>query len=178
MIFNKTKLDGVYVIEPELKVDERGYFGRIFCKEELAKHGINFNIVQMNHSLTKTKWSIRGMHFQKEPKSEDKIVQCLIGKVYDVIVDIRENSWTFGQWVAEKLTEENKKMIYIPRGFAHGFQTLTDNCVLQYFMSEFYSPEHASGVRWNDPFFNISWPIKNPTVISEKDQNWRLIQKI
>jgi len=178
MIFNKTKLDGVYVIEPELKVDERGYFNRIFCREEMAKNRINFNIIQVNHSLTKEKGAIRGMHFQKEPKAEDKIVQCLKGAVYDVAADVRENSPTFGQWVAEKLTEENKKMIYIPKGFAHGFQTLTENSFLQYFMSEFYSPEHSSGVRWNDPFFNISWPIKNPTAISEKDQNWPLIKKI
>ncbi len=178
MKFIKTKLDGVFIIEPELNIDERGYFGRIFCMKEMAEKGLNFNIFQMNHSLTKTSGAIRGMHFQKEPKAEDKIVQCLIGKVYDVAVDIRENSPTYGQWVAEELTEENKKMIYIPKGFTHGFQTLTDNCLLQYFMSEFYSPEHASGVRWNDPFFNISWPIKNSTVISEKDQNWPLIKRI
>lgn len=178
MIFNKTKLKEVCIIKPELKGDERGYFGRVFCKKELEEHGIDFEIVQINHSLTKKKGSIRGMHFQKEPMTEDKIIQCLKGEVYDVAVDLRENSTTYGQWISENLTEENKKMIYIPKGFAHGFQTLTDNCFLQYFMSEFYSPEHASGVRWNDQFLNIIWPIKNPTSISKNDQNWPLLKKI
>lgn len=175
MKFKKTKIEGLCIIEPELKIDERGYFARIFCKEEFAKIGIDFNIVQINRSLTKKKGTIRGMHFQKEPKAEDKIVVCVKGAIYDVAVDLRKNSKTFGQWVAEELTEENKKMFLIPKGFAHGFQTLTDNTEILYFMSEFYAPEYASGVRWNDPFFNIKWPIRNP-ILSEKDKNWPLIK--
>ena len=174
MIFYKTKIDGLYIIKLEPKMDERGHLTRIFCQEELKKNGLEFKIVQASQTLTKKKGTIRGMHFQKEPKTEDKIVLCLKGAIYDVAVDLRKNSSTYGQWVAEELTEENKKMLFVPKGFAHGFQTLTDNCEMQYFMSEFYSPEHASGVRWDDPFFSVPWPIKNPT-LSEKDKNWPLI---
>lgn len=168
-------MEGLYIIEPELKIDERGYFARIFCRKELAKIGLNFEIVQMNRSLTEKKGTIRGMHFQKPPKVEDKIIQCLKGVIYDVAIDLRKNSLTFGQWMAVELSEENKKMFFIPKGFAHGFQTLTDNCTISYFMSEFYSPKYEGGVRWNDPFFNIKWPIKNP-ILSEKDKNWPLIK--
>ena len=175
MIFNKTKIEGLYIIEPELKIDERGYFARIFCKEEFAKIGLNFEIVQINRSSNLKKGTLRGMHFQKSAKAEDKIVQCLKGAIYDVAVDLRPNSPTYGHWVAEELTEENKKMFLIPKGFGHGFQTLTDDCEVLYFMSEFYSPQHESGVRWDDPFFNIKWPIKNP-ILSENDKNWPLIK--
>jgi dTDP-4-dehydrorhamnose 3,5-epimerase len=115
------------------------------------------------------------MHFQKEPKAEDKLIQCLNGAIYDVAVDLRKNSPTYGRWEAVELSEENKKMFLIPKGFAHGVQTLTDNCRMQYFVSEFYSPEYESGVRWNDPLFNVKWPLA-PTVISEKDKNWPLFQ--
>jgi len=173
MIFHKTKIEGLYIIEPELKTDERGYFTKIFCKEELVKQGLVFDIVQANQSLTKKKGTIRGMHFQREPKAEDKIVQCLKGAIYDVVIDLREKSSTYGQWVSEELTEENKKMFFIPKGLAHGFQTLVDDSEVQYFMSEFYSPEYADGVNWKDPSFNIKWPIKNP-FLSEKDQNWSI----
>lgn len=175
MIFHKTKIEGLYVIEPEFKVDERGYFGRIFCMEELKKAGLDFNLAQASLSFNKKKGTIRGMHFQKEPKAEDKIVQCVRGAIYDVAVDLRPDSATYGKWVAEELNEDNKKMFYIPKGFAHGFQTITDDCLVQYLMSEFYSPEHASGVRWNDPFFGITWPIKNP-ILSKKDMEWPLMK--
>ena len=114
------------------------------------------------------------MHFQKEPKAEAKIVQCLKGKIYDVAVDLRKDSKTYGQWVAEELNEKNKRMFFIPKGFAHGFQTLSNNCEVQYLMSEFYSQENASGVRFDDPFLKINWPIKNP-ILSEKDKDWPLI---
>ena len=174
MKFKETKLKGLYIIEPEIHFDDRGYFARIFCKQELSKTGIDFNIVQVNRSLNKKQGIIRGMHFQKPPKAEDKIIQCVKGKIYDVAIDLRQDSPTYGEWVAEKLSEENKKMFLIPKGFAHGFQTLTDNCEILYFMSEFYSPQYESGVRWDDPFFNIKWPIKDP-ILSEKDKNWLLI---
>ena len=174
MRFRKTKIEGLYIIEPKLKIDERGYFTRVFCIEEFSKIGLNFEIVQINRSLNKKKGTIRGMHFQKSPKAEDKIVQCIKGAIYDVAIDLREDSPTYGQWVAEELTEGNKRMLLIPKGFAHGFQTLTDNCEILYFMSEFYSPEYAGGVRWNDPFFNIKWPIKNPFLL-ERDKKWPLI---
>lgn len=176
MIFTKTKIEGLYVIEPELKRDERGYFARIFCKDEILKAtGLDFDIKQANKSLTNKMGTIRGMHFQKEPKAEVKIVQCLKGEIYDVVVDLRKDSKTYGQWVSEKLTEDNKKMFFVPKGCAHGFQTLVDDCELSYFMSEFYSKEDAVGVRWDDPLLNIKWPIKN-SFLSEKDKNWPLIK--
>lgn len=174
MIFHKTKIKGLYIIEPELRVDGRGYFARVFCKEELAKIGFNFEVVQINRSLNKKKGIIRGLHFQKPPKAEDKIVQCIKGAIYDVAVDLRKDSSTYGQWVAEELNENNKKMFLIPKGFAHGFQSLRDNSEILYFLSEFYSPEYESGVRWNDPFLNIKWPIKNPFLL-ERDKNWPLL---
>lgn len=173
MKFLKTKLDGLYVIEPELKIDNRGYFMRVFCEDEFKKNDVYFKIVQANQTLTHKRGTIRGMHFQSSPKAEIKLVQCLKGSIYDVAIDLRENSTTYGQWVAQELTENNKKMFLIPEGFAHGFQTLSDNCEIQYFMSEFYSNSHASGVRWDDPFFNIKWPIEN-TVLSDKDKAWPL----
>jgi len=176
MIFHKTKIKDLYIIEPEPHKDERGDFARTFCKDEILRAtGINFDIKQINQSLTLKRGTIRGMHFQKEPKSEDKIVQCLKGKIYDVAVDIRKNSKTYGQWVAEELGEENKKMFFIPKGFAHGFQTLAENCEVQYFMSEFYDQKLSSGVRFDDKFLNIIWPIKNP-ILSKGDKNWPLVK--
>jgi dTDP-4-dehydrorhamnose 3,5-epimerase len=174
MIFKKTKIEGLYIIESELGVDQRGYFSRVFCKKELAEIGLKFEIVQINRSLNKKKGTIRGMHFQRPPKAEDKIVQCVRGAIYDVAIDLRKDSKTYGQWVAEELTEDNGKMFFIPKGFAHGFQSLKNNSEILYFLSEFYSPEHESGVRWNDPFFNIKWPAKNPFIL-ERDKNWPLI---
>ncbi len=173
MIFHKTKIEGLYIIEPELKQDERGYFTRIFGEDEFRKNGLDFKIVQANRSVTLKKGTLRGMHFQKEPSAEDKIVQCLRGRVYDVAIDLRKNSPTHGHWVAVELSEDNHKMFYIPKGFAHGLQTLTDNCEVQYFMSEFYFPEHADGVRWDDPAFNITWPLEVSHIV-DRDKNWPL----
>lgn len=175
MKFKKTKINGLYIIEPELEIDQRGYFGRIFCQKELTKAGLNFKVAQINRSLSRRRGIIRGLHFQKPPKSEDKIIQCIKGAIYDVAVDLRSYSKTFGQWVGQILSEENKKMLFIPKGFAHGFQSLKDNSEVLYFVSEFYSPKHQSGVRWNDPFLNIKWPIKNPFLL-ERDKNWPLLQ--
>lgn len=178
MIFHKTKLEGLFVIEREPYIDDRGHFVRIFCEEEFKKAGIkDFKIVQGNQSLTKKKGAIRGMHFQKEPKAEDKFIHCLRGAIYDVAIDLRASSPTYGQWCANELSEENKKMLFVPKGFAHGFQALTDNCEIEYFMSEFYAPDHACGVRWDDPFFNITWPIPKPSVISDNDKKWPLMKK-
>ena len=178
MKFHETKLNGLYLIEQEPRIDERGYFVRIFCEAEFKKAGIkDFKIVQGNQSLTKKKGTIRGMHFQKEPKAEDKFLQCLKGAIYDVVIDLRESSPTFGQWCANELSEANKRMLFIPKGFAHGFQALSDDCLIEYFMSEFYAPDHADGVRWDDPFFNITWPIAKPSVISDNDKKWPLMKK-
>lgn len=175
MKFKKTKINGLYLIEVEPIIDDRGFFARTFCQNDFSKKGITFNIVQSNLSLNKIKGTLRGMHFQKSPKAENKIVQCLKGNIYDVVIDLRPDSPTFNQWVAEELNDQNQKMFLIPKGCAHGFQTLTNNCLIQYLMSEFYSPKNASGVRWNDPIFNIYWPLK-PTIMSEKDKNWPLLK--
>ena len=166
------------MIEPELRSDERGYFTRMFCKKELAAAGIDFpEIVQGNRSRTLHKGRIRGMHYQIAPHGEDKVIQCVAGAIYDVVLDMREGSSTFGQWVSEELTAENGKMFLVPKGCAHGFQTLTENCMVQYLLSAYYASESERGVKWNDPQFGIAWPIAD-TGISEKDANWPLYNRL
>ncbi len=171
MKITQTKINGVYIIEPEPREDSRGYFARVFAKEELNKAGIDFSIVHINRSLSKEKGVIRGMHYQAKPKEEDKIIQCLAGEIFDVALDLRPNSKTFGQWVSEVLNPDNKKMLLLPKGCAHGFQTLKENSVVEYFVTEYYAPDFEKGVRYNDSNFNIDWPIKD-AVLSEKDANW------
>lgn len=173
MNFIRTKIRDLFVIEPELREDERGYFTRIFCKKELSKIGVKYNIVQINRSLTVVKGTIRGLHYQKNPRAEDKIVQCIKGAIFDIALDIRRESKTFGQWFGIEISATNKKMLLVPKGLAHGFQTLEKNSIVQYFVSEYYSPEYESGIRWNDPRFNFKWPVKNPK-LSKKDSNWPL----
>lgn len=177
MKFRATKIQGVYIIEPEPKIDKRGYFLRAFCKEEMGRLDIDFNIVQVNRSFTKKKGTIRGLHYQTSPRQEDKIIQCLKGEVYDVLLDLRANSPTFGKWISAKLSGKNKRMILMPKGCANGFQTLTDNCLIEYFMSEYYSPENGAGIRWDDPLFKIKWPIKK-IFLSEKDKSWKYYNSI
>lgn len=171
MIFNETRLKGVFVIEPEMLTDERGAFARIFCQNEFKNHGLNPIISQSSVSINTKKLTLRGMHFQKSPHAEAKLVRCSQGLIYDVIVDLRPTSPTFKAWTAIEISAHNKKMIYVPEGFAHGFQTLEDNTEVIYQMSQFYSPDHSDGFRWNDPSFNIEWPDK-PKVISSKDQDY------
>lgn len=171
MLFKETRIKGVYIIELEPRTDDRGFFVRNFCKKELAGVGIDFDLVQINRSFTKKAGTIRGLHFQKFPRQEGKIFQCLRGAVFSVAIDLREDSKTYGEWVSEELTEENKKMLLIPKGFASGIQTLADNCEIQYFVSEYYSGEYESGICFDDSAFNIKWPVKNPT-LSEKDKSW------
>lgn len=171
MKISKTKIEGVYIIEPEPREDSRGYFARIFAKEELKKAGINFSIVHINRSLSKEKGIIRGMHYQSSPFGEDKIVQCLEGRIFDVALDLRKNSKTFGQWVGQILDSKNKKMMLTPKGCAHGFQTLEKNSLAQYFATQVYSPNHERGIRYNDPRFSIKWPIKK-AILSDKDKNY------
>lgn len=173
MIIEKTKIEGVYIINLEPRVDERGYFARIFAKEELKKAGISFNIVHANRSSTVDKGTIRGMHYQKYPKQEDKIVQCIKGSIFDVALDLRPQSKTFGKWFGTVLSEKNNKMLLVPKGFAHGFQTLEKNTSVEYFVSQYYSPTQEKGVRWNDSVFGIDWPIKK-AILSEKDAKWPL----
>ena len=171
MIFVGTELKGVFVIELEKLEDERGFFARTYCSNEFRERGIEFDCVQCNVSFNRKRGTLRGMHFQLSPYEEAKVVRCTMGASYDVIVDLRPDSETFKQWIAVELTQENWKMIYIPKGFALGFQTLADNTEVFYHMSQFYAPDYARGFRWNDPSFNVTWPLSE-MIISEKDQNW------
>jgi dTDP-4-dehydrorhamnose 3,5-epimerase len=171
MIFNETKIKGVYIIEPELLTDERGFFARSFCKEEFQKHGLDTDIVQCNISYNKKKGTHRGMHYQVPPFEEVKIVSCTKGSIYDVVVDLRRGSLTYCQWVAKELSESNFKMIYVPKGCAHGFQTLEDDARVYYQMTDFFHPECSRGIRGDDPVFKIDWPISKLT-ISKKDQSY------
>lgn len=174
MKFIKTQLKNLYVIEPEPFEDERGLFFRVYCVNELKKIGHFKEIMQINQSLTIKKGSLRGMHFQYPPKTEIKLVKCLKGSVFDVAIDIRNNSSSFLQWHGEIISSENKKMMYIPEGFAHGFQTLEENCEIIYFVTEFYSSEKEGIVRYNDPKVNIEWPLE-VSDISKKDSEQPLL---
>jgi len=171
MLFIETKLKGAYIIEPELKEDQRGFFARTWCQNEFREYNLNTSIVQCNISFNRRKGTLRGMHYQRHPYEEAKLVRCTMGAIYDVIIDLRPDSSTFRGWISVELSAENRKMLYIPEGFAHGFITLTDNSEVFYQMSQFYHPEYADGVRWDDPAFNIDWPLK-VTVISEKDKSY------
>ena len=171
MIFAETKLKGAFIIQPEKLEDERGFFARTWCKREFIAHGLNPNLAQCNISFNIKKGTLRGMHHQVAPREEVKLVRCTAGAIYDVIIDLRPDSKTYMQWIAVELTSENRKMIYVPEDFAHGFQTLTDNTEVFYQMSEFYVPESARGVRWNDLRFNIVWP-DDERQISIRDQNF------
>ena len=171
-----TPLQDAFIIEPEAIMDDRGLFTRVFCQNELRFIFRDNNIVQINHSLTKQRGALRGMHFQYPPRAEIKIVKCLNGSVFDVIIDLHKGSPTFLEWYGEILSTKNMKMIYIPKGFAHGFQTLEDNCELLYLHTEFYSPGHEGGIRYDDPMVNVSWPLRI-TDISEKDRNHPLLSR-
>jgi dTDP-4-dehydrorhamnose 3,5-epimerase len=172
MIFKETNLKGAFIIELELRKDERGFFARTWCKKEFEEHGLVSNIAQSNFSFSKKIGTLRGMHYQAAPFEESKTIRCIRGAIYDVIIDLRPASSTFKQWVAVELTEDNYKMLYVPEGFAHGFQTLTEDVEVIYHVSQFYSPESERGVRWNDPQFGIKWPDVSVRVMSEKDRNW------
>ncbi len=171
MLFRETKLAGAFLIEPERREDERGFFARTWCEHELAEHGLEATVVQCNISFNKRKGTLRGMHFQAEPKAEARLVRCTQGAIYDVIVDLRPGSKSFKQHCGVQLTAENRLALYVPKGFAHGFLTLQDNTEVFYQMSEFYSGEHARGVRWNDPVFGITWPGE-VRVIAERDRTY------
>jgi dTDP-4-dehydrorhamnose 3,5-epimerase len=171
-----TPLKDAYIIEPEPFKDTRGKFSRIFCKKEFQAIGLVKDIVQVNQSITIQKGAIRGMHFQRPPKAEIKMVKCLRGSVFDVMIDLRRDSSTFLKWHGDVLSAENMKIMYVPEGFAHGFQTLEGNCELLYFHTEFYSSEHEGGVRYDDLLINIQWPMEI-TDISEKDRNHPLLSQ-
>jgi len=171
LIFTETKLPGAFVIELEKHADQRGFFARTFCQQEFKAHGLNSQVVQCNVSFNRRKGTLRGMHFQAAPFAEPKLVRCTSGSIYDVIIDLRPSSPTFKQHYAVVLSAENRRMLYIPEEFAHGFQTLQDDTEVFYQMSQSYSAEHARGVRWNDPVFGIEWP-EGERIIIDRDQNY------
>jgi dTDP-4-dehydrorhamnose 3,5-epimerase len=171
LIFKETKLPGAFVIEPDQLADQRGFFARTFCRKEFEAHGINALVEQCNISFNKRKGTLRGMHFQVAPFAEAKLVRCTSGSIYDVIIDLRPSSPTFKQYFAAELSAENRAMLFIPEGFAHGFQTLQDDSEVFYQMGQSFSAEHARGVRWNDPAFGIEWP-KDERIIIERDRNY------
>jgi dTDP-4-dehydrorhamnose 3,5-epimerase len=174
MKFLETKLKGAYIIELEPRRDDRGLFARTFCKREFTEINHTKEFVQFNHSLSVQKGTLRGMHFQVPPTAEIKLIRCIRGKVYDVIIDIRSGSPTFLQHIGVILSEENMNMIYVPEGFAHGFQTLEDNTQLIYHHTNYYTPENERGISFRDPAINIKWPLV-PENLSEKDQKYPYI---
>ncbi len=176
MIFTPTQLKGVFIIDLQPVGDSRGWFSRTYCKNEFAAIGHDKEWVQLNHSFTSKKGTVRGMHYQLPPFSEIKMVRCIAGAVLDVVIDLRKGSPTFLQWTGVELSAENKKMIYIPEGFAHGFQCLTDNCELLYHHSAFYTPGAEGGIRYNDPLIGINWPLEL-TEISDRDKAHPFLDK-
>lgn len=176
MKFDKTPLNDAYLISLDIKNDDRGWFTRTFCAEEFGQHKLTQNWVQMNHSMTNKKGTIRGLHYQLPPHSEAKLVRCIRGIIFDVILDLRENSSTFLQHFAVELSAQNSRMVYIPEGFAHGFQTLTDNVELIYHHSTMYTPSSENGIRFDDQLIGIKWPIL-ATEISERDKSFSTINK-
>jgi dTDP-4-dehydrorhamnose 3,5-epimerase len=171
MLFTETKLKGSYIIEIEKIEDERGFFARTWDQKKFDKIGLNSKLSQCSISFNKEAGTLRGMHYQEKPYQEAKIVRCTKGKIFDVIIDLRKNSKTLMNWFGVELSSQNYKILYVPEGFAHGFQTLEDDTEVFYQISKEYMPEFARGKLWNDPKFNISWPIKSP-IISEKDEQW------
>lgn len=172
MIFEPLKLTGAYLIHPELRVDERGFFTRMFCADEFAAHDLPTEVKQSNLSYNRHAGTLRGMHFQVAPHAEAKLVTCTRGAIFDVIVDLRPQSSTFKQWVGVELTEENRHQLFIPEGFAHGFQTLTDDCDVFYQMFAMYHADSARGVRWDDPAFGIVWRDGAGKYMSERDKSY------
>jgi dTDP-4-dehydrorhamnose 3,5-epimerase len=171
MLFNPTPLRDAFTIELEKRGDDRGFFARFFCVNEFAQHRLETRFVQVNNSLSTRRGTLRGMHYQLAPSAEVKVVRCVRGAVWDAIVDIRPDSPSFGSWFGAELSAENRRMMYVPRGFAHGILTLTDDAELLYLVSDVYAPGDERGIRWNDPRFGVQWPIE-PSEISGKDAGW------
>jgi len=168
MKFLETSIQGMYIIEPELLCDKRGFFARLFCRQEFLDHGLNPDFAQSSTSFNEKKGTLRGMHYQKKPFAEEKLVRCTKGALFDVVIDLRPHSPTFKRWSAVELTEENRKMLYVPKGCAQGFQTLRDSTEVFYQISAFYDPPSALAIRWDDPFFQIPWPLDSP-ILSARD---------
>jgi dTDP-4-dehydrorhamnose 3,5-epimerase len=172
--FSPTTLAGAWIVDPAPIEDERGFFARSFCQEEFRAHGLDPVIAQCNVSFNRRRGTLRGLHFQAPPHEEAKLVRCTRGAIWDVVVDLRADSSTRHRWFAAELNAENRRALYVPRGFAHGFQTLADDSEVLYQMSEFYHSESARGLRWDDPVIAIKWPIAHP-VVSERDRSYPLL---
>lgn len=170
MKITKTKLDGVVIVEPDVFGDNRGFFMESWNKKKMEEVGLYYDFVQDNHSKSTVKGTLRGIHFQKGDKAQAKLVRCVKGAVLDVAVDLRKNSPTFKQWIGVELSEKNKKQLLIPRGFGHGFVTLTDDVEFLYKADNYYALEADAGIRWNDPDIGVDWCVENP-ILSEKDKN-------
>lgn len=171
MIFTRTKLADATIIDVERREDARGYFGRTYCEREFEANGLPTGVVQTNMSLTRKAGTLRGMHYQVAPSAEDKLVRCMRGAIWDAIVDLRPESSTYCQWIGVELNEDNGRMLLVPKGFAHGFVTLTDDAAVNYQVSEFYTPVAERGARHDDPAFDIAWPV--PVLdMSDKDRSW------
>ncbi len=177
MIFQATKIPGVFLVEPERLSDERGFFARTWCREAFINHGLNPDLAQCSVSFNAKCGTLRGMHFQKPPFAEDKLVRCTRGVIYDVALDLREDSPTYKQWFAAELSADNLCMLYIPKGCAHGFQTLVDATEVSYQISSVYQPGYSAGYRYNDPAFSITWPLP-VGCMSEKDLHWPSFQPV
>ena len=168
MKFQPTEVAGAFLIEPERHEDDRGFFARTYCVDELAQHGLDPKVVQRSISYNRKRGTLRGMHFQTAPHEENKIVSCIRGEIFDVVLDVRPASPSYRRWVGATLTADNHKLLFVPKGCAHGFITLTDDAVVHYEISEFHHPESARGVRYDDPAFAISWPLA-PAVVHPRD---------
>lgn len=172
----KTNVEDVIIIEPKVFGDHRGWFTETYSKEKFKEHGVKIDFIQDNHSFSAQKCTLRGLHFQLNPKAQTKLVRCTKGKVLDVAVDLREGSPTYKKWIAVELTEENKKQLLIPKGFAHGFLTLTDDVEVQYKVDEYYSPENDRSIRFDDPDIGVIWGVDSP-ILSDKDLNAPLLKE-
>jgi dTDP-4-dehydrorhamnose 3,5-epimerase len=172
IIFKETKLKGAFVIEPEKFEDQRGFFARSFSEQEFSSHGLQGHFVEAGISFNLRKHTVRGMHFQAEPHAQAKLVRCTRGAVLDAMIDLRPESPTYKQWFAQELSAQNRLMLYIPEGCAHGFQTLADETEVFYQLSAGYTPESERGVRWNDPAFGITWPVTGGVIINERDRTY------
>lgn len=172
MIFRESPIRGVFLIDLDKRGDDRGFFARAFCEREFAEHGLVTRFVQINDSLSARAGTLRGMHYQLPPRAETKVVRCVRGALHDVALDLRSGSPTFGQSFAAELTADNRRMMYLPKGVAHGLLTLADDTEAVYLVDEFYAPEQERGIRWDDPRFRIDWPIA-PVVVSDKDRSHR-----
>ena len=168
MIVRDTEIDGLKIIDIEPLRDDRGFFARSFCRDEFLKHNLEYEIAQCNLSKNVHKGTLRGMHYQVTPHEEVKMVRCIQGAIFDVAIDLRKDSVTYLQWMGFELHADNHRMLYVPKGCAHGYQTLEDNTTVSYMVTESYHPECERAVRWNDPSFNIRWPLPTP-ILSEKD---------